>query len=76
MGRKTNLLIFQATIKQHLTLENVVIAKKGKSLKRETEPFLIAPQNNAIKTNYIKARIDKMLQNVVIETKRSITYNK
>ena len=36
--------------------------------KRRTER-----QNNAIRTNYIKARIDKMQQNdVVIETKRSI----
>ena len=35
------------------------VAKKG----RETESFLIAAQNNAIRTNYIKARIDKTQQN-------------
>ena len=31
--------------------------------KKNTECFLIAAQNNAIRTNYIKARIDKMQQN-------------
>ena len=31
--------------------------------KRETESLLIAAQNNAIKTNHIKARIDKTQQN-------------
>ena len=33
------------------------------NLKREIESLLIAAQNNAIKTNHIKARIDKPLQN-------------
>ena len=32
-------------------------------LKRETESLLIAAQKKAIRTNYIKARIDKMQQN-------------
>ena len=36
--------------------------RKG-NFKRETESLLIAAQNNAIRTNYIKARIDKMQQN-------------
>ena len=31
--------------------------------KRETEPLLKAVQNSAIRTNHIKARIDKMQQN-------------
>ena len=31
--------------------------------KRETESILRAAQNNAIQTNYIKAKIDKMQQN-------------
>ena len=33
------------------------------NLKRESESLRIAAQNNAIKTNYIKTRIDKTLQN-------------
>ena len=37
--------------------------RKGTS-KRETESLLMAAQNNAIRTNHIKARIDKTLQNI------------
>ena len=33
------------------------------NLKRETDSLLIAAQNNAIRTNHIKARIDKTQQN-------------
>ena len=36
--------------------------RKG-NFKRETESILIAAQNNAIRTNYIKARINKTPQN-------------
>ena len=36
--------------------------RKG-NLKRETESLLIAAQDNAIRTNHIKARIDKTQQN-------------
>ena len=36
--------------------------RKG-SLKREIESLLIAVQNNTIKTNHIKARMDKTQQN-------------
>ena len=36
--------------------------RKG-NLKRETESFLISPQNNAIKTNHIKAITYKTQQN-------------
>ena len=36
--------------------------KKG-NFKRETESLLIAAQNNAVRTNHIKARIDKTQQN-------------
>ena len=36
--------------------------RKG-NLKRETESLLIAEQNNAIRTNHIKTRIDKTPQN-------------
>ena len=36
---------------------------RKESFKRETESLLMAVQNNAIKTNHIKARIDKTQQN-------------
>ena len=38
------------------------MAKKG-NFKRETESLLIAAQDNAIRSNHIKARIDKTQQN-------------
>ena len=38
------------------------VAKKG-NLKRDTESLQIAAQNNAIRTNHTKARIDKTQQN-------------
>ena len=38
-------------------LENLDMARKG-NLKRETESLLLATQNNAIRINYIKAKID------------------
>ena len=51
--------------------------EKG-NLKRETEILLIAAKNNAIRTNYVKARIDKTkkkkiadLDYAMIQTKRS-----
>ena len=46
------------------------------NLKRETESFLIAAHNNAIRNNDVKARIDKTQRNVnyvVIETKSLVT---
>ena len=39
------------------------MAKKMKTLKRKTEPLLIAARNKAIRTIHIKARIDKKPQN-------------
>ena len=36
--------------------------RKG-NFKREKESLLIAAQNNGVRTNYIKARIDKKQQN-------------
>ena len=39
------------------------MAKKKGSFKKETESLLIAAQDNAIRTNHIKARIDKTQQN-------------
>ena len=36
---------------------------RNQNFKRKTESLLIAAQNNAIRTNHIKARIDKTQQN-------------
>ena len=36
---------------------------RKENLKRETKSFLIAAQDNAVRTNHIKARIDKKQQN-------------
>ena len=36
--------------------------RKG-NFKRENEPLLTAAQNNAIRTNYVKAKIDEAYQN-------------
>ena len=43
-------------LKSH-TRRNWTWLRKGK-LKRETESLLIATQNNAIRTNYVKAKKD------------------
>ena len=42
--------------------ENMDVTKKG-NLKKESESLLKTAQNNAIRTNYIKAKIDKTQQN-------------
>ena len=36
---------------------------RRENIKRKTDSFLIAAQNNAIRTNHMKARIDKTQQN-------------
>ena len=59
MGRKK----FCGRFKKHLTQENMDVTKKEKNLKKENESLLIAAQNNAIGTNFIKTRIDKTQQN-------------
>ena len=49
---------------------------RKRNFKRETESLLVAAQNNAIRTNHIKARIDKTQKktaNAVTEMKPSIT---
>ena len=57
MGRKTILWTFKTTNKKTL-----MWLKKG-NLKRKTESFQTAAQNNALRTNHIKSRIDKTQQN-------------
>ncbi len=48
--------------------------RKG-NLKREMESLLIATQDNAIRTNHIKARIDKTQQNSKCNGDRDETIN-
>ena len=60
MCRKTSVWIFLVRNWQNLTWED--LTKKG-ILKRETESLLIAAQNNAIKTNYNKVKINNMQLN-------------
>ena len=48
--------------KWNLTQGTWTLIRKG-DLKGETESRLIVAPNNAIRTNYVKARIDKMQQN-------------
>ena len=62
MGRKTTVWIFQATNRGNLTQEDLGIITVGNH-KRETESFLVAAQNNSIKTNNVQANIDNMQQN-------------
>ena len=51
MERKTTVRILQAIKWEDCTLEDLDMAKKGKSL-------LIRRQNNFISTNYVKAKIE------------------
>ena len=59
MGRKTTVWILQRTkeIAQKLTHSWL----RRRNLKRETESLLIVTQNNAIRNNYIKVKIDYKL---------------
>ena len=60
MGRKT-VWTFQATNKQ-ISQEKIWTWLRKGNLNKETESLLITEQNNAIKTDNIKARIDKTSQ--------------
>ena len=61
MGRKTT-VNFKRLISNISQEKTWIWLRKG-NLKRETESLLIAAQDNAIKTNHIKARKDKTQQN-------------
>ena len=52
MGRKITVWTFQTTNKRNLIRENLDITKKRESI-------LIAAQNNVIRTDYVKVRIEK-----------------
>ena len=44
-----------------ISLKKPCTWRRRGNLKRETESILIAAQNNAIRTNFVKATIDKTL---------------
>ena len=55
MPRGVHILEYKYILKKTNKLQNYI--------KRETESLLIAAENNAIRTNHIKTRIDKTEQN-------------
>ena len=57
------IIIMMIMIISNISHEKTWTSLRKENLKRETESLLIAAQNNAIRTNYIKARIDKTQQN-------------
>ena len=61
-GRKPTIWTFKATNKPHRIWKKTWTWQRKGNLKREMKSLLIATQNNAIRTNHIKARIDKMQQ--------------
>ena len=62
MGRKTTIWRFKRLINNISHDKTWMWLRKG-NFKREIESLLIAAQNNAIRTNHIKSRIDKTQQN-------------
>ena len=59
---KTTLWTLKRIINNISHQKTLTWLRKG-NLKRETESLLIAAQDNAIRTNHIKARIDETQQN-------------
>ena len=62
MERKTIVKILQTAIWRDSIRENLDMATK-ENLKIESESLLIVTENNAIRTNYTKAKIDNMQLN-------------
>ena len=63
MGRKTTVWAFYKRLINNISHQKTWTWLRKGNFKRETESLLIAAQNNAIRTNHIKARIDKTQQN-------------
>ena len=62
MGRISTLWAFKRLI-SNISHEKTWTCQRKGNLMRETKFFLITAQNNTIRTNHIKARIDKTQQN-------------
>ena len=61
MGSKANFSIFQVANKRNIRHEFLDLAKKGKPYERNWISSIVA-QNNIIRTNYFKSKIDKTQQ--------------
>ena len=61
--KEKQLYVLFKRLTSDITYENTWTWLRNGNLKRETESLLIATQNNAIRTNHIKAKIDKTQQN-------------
>ena len=62
MGKKQLQEYFKQQTHENSDEKNGTWLRKG-NFKRKTEPLLIAALNNAIRTNYIKAKFDYTQQN-------------
>ena len=77
MGRKKLYEYFKLQIKEFSHLMTLTWLRRV-NLKRETESLLIVAQNNALKTNYVRSKIDNTQKNIRFrlcaeEMKRLIT---
>ena len=61
-NNKTTIWTVQVTNQRNLARETWTWPRKG-SIERETESLLIAAQNNALRSKYVKAKIVKIQQN-------------
>ena len=62
MGKKTQLYGCVKWLKSNISHKKTWMWLRKENFKRETESLLIAAQNNTIRTNQIKVRIDEMQQ--------------
>ena len=63
MGRKQLYGLFKRLI--YISHQKNWMKPRKGNFKRETESLLISAQGNAVRTNHIKVRIDKMQQNSI-----------
>ena len=67
MGRKQLYGHFKRQIGEVAHKKTWTWLRRG-NLKRETESLIITAQNNALRTNYIKAKIDKTQQTLNLDS--------
>ena len=62
MVRKTIIRTFQATNKRNLSREDFDM-DKNESLKKKAESLFLSRTKNALRADYVKAKLDKTQQN-------------